>query len=113
MNFFSKTRTILIVGPIGQGKSTTMAAMIEEINMARSAHIVTIEDPVNLLLKIKSIIDQREVGIDTDSFESAMKSVFREDVNVILIGEMRIYESITQLGSNCSRDWAFGYFYTS
>lgn len=92
----SKQGLFLIVGPIGQGKSTTMAAMIEEINMNRAAHIVTIEDPVEFTFENKkSIIDQREVGIDTDSFETAMKSVFREDVNVILIGEMRNHETIT------------------
>ncbi len=91
----AKQGLFLIVGPIGQGKSTTMAAMIEEINMGRAAHIVTIEDPVEFTFENKkSIIDQREVGIDTDSFESAMKSVFREDVNVILIGEMRTHETI-------------------
>lgn len=92
----AKQGLFLIVGPIGQGKSTTMAAMIEEINMTRSAHIVTIEDPVEFTFENKkSIIDQREVGIDTDSFENAMKSVFREDVNVILIGEMRNHETIS------------------
>lgn len=86
----------LVVGPIGQGKSTTMAAMIETINADRAAHIVTIEDPIEFTFENKkSIIDQREVGRDTESFESAMKSVFREDVNVIMIGEMRNLETIS------------------
>jgi twitching motility protein PilT len=86
----------LVVGPMGQGKSTTMAAMIEEINMTSASHIVTIEDPIEFDFEPKkSIIDQREVGRDTESFDSAMKSIFREDVNVILIGEMRTQETIS------------------
>jgi twitching motility protein PilT len=85
----------LVVGPMGQGKSTTMAAMVEEINVNTSSHIVTIEDPIEFDFEPKkSIIDQREVGQDTESFDSAMKSIFREDVNVILIGEMRTHETI-------------------
>ena len=85
----------LIVGPVGQGKSTTMSAMINLINNERTEHIVTIEDPIEYLFEPKhSIIDQREVGIDTASFESALKSVFREDVNVIMVGEMRSPETI-------------------
>lgn len=85
----------LVVGPMGQGKSTTMAAMVEEINQTRPAHIVTIEDPVEFdFVPVKSIIDQREVGRDTESFDTAMKSIFREDVNVILIGEMRTHETM-------------------
>ncbi len=85
----------LVVGPMGQGKSTTMAAMVEEINQTRPAHIVTIEDPVEFdFVPVKAIIDQREVGRDTESFDTAMKSIFREDVNVILIGEMRTHETM-------------------
>ncbi len=85
----------LIVGPVGQGKSTTMASMIELINEERTEHIVTIEDPVEYLFEAKrAIIDQREVGIDTDDFSTGLKSVFREDVNVIMIGEMRNPETI-------------------
>ncbi len=85
----------LVVGPVGQGKSTTMAAMIELINNERSEHIVTIEDPIEYIFEPKrSIIDQREVGIDTKDFATALRSVFREDVNVIFIGEMRSPETI-------------------
>lgn len=85
----------LVVGPVGQGKSTTMSAMVNTINKERSTHIITIEDPIEYIYTSdKSIIDQREVGIDTDSFENALKSVFREDMNVILIGEMRNPETI-------------------
>ncbi|MCA9356511.1 PilT/PilU family type 4a pilus ATPase, partial [Candidatus Nomurabacteria bacterium] len=85
----------LVVGPVGQGKSTTMASMVNLINEERSEHIVTIEDPIEYIFEPKrSIIDQREVGIDTKDFETALKSVFREDVNVIMIGEMRSPETI-------------------
>ncbi len=85
----------LVVGPVGQGKSTTLASMVSLINEERSEHIVTIEDPIEYLYEAKhSIIDQREVGIDTKDFPTALKSVFREDVNVILVGEMRSPETI-------------------
>lgn len=85
----------LVVGPVGQGKSTTLAAMIELINNERAEHIVTIEDPIEYLFEPKrSMIDQREVGIDTKEFHSALKAVFRQDVNVIMIGEMRDPETI-------------------
>lgn len=85
----------LVVGPVGQGKSTTLAAMISLINNERTEHIVTIEDPIEYIYQPnKSIIDQREVGIDTQGFDTALKSIFREDVNVIMIGEMRNPETI-------------------
>ena len=85
----------LVVGPVGQGKSTTLASMVSLINEERSEHIVTIEDPIEYLYEAKhSIIDQREIGIDTKDFPTALKSVFREDVNVILVGEMRSPETI-------------------
>ncbi len=86
----------LVVGPIGQGKSTTLSTMIDIINKTEASHILTIEDPIEFVYKAdKSIIDQREVGIDTNDFPIALKSVFREDVNVILIGEMRSLETIS------------------
>ncbi len=85
----------LCVGPVGQGKSTTLAAMIEYINQNRAEHIVTIEDPVEYLYTPKkSLIVQREVGVDTASFQVALNSVFRQDVDVILVGEMRNNETI-------------------
>jgi len=85
----------LVVGPVGQGKSTTMAAMINMINNERAEHIVTIEDPIEYLFEQKqSIIDQREVKIDTQDFETALKSAFRQDVNVLMIGEMRSPETM-------------------
>lgn len=80
----------LCVGPVGQGKSTTLAAMINRINQKRAEHIVTIEDPIEYVYKPeKALIDQREVGIDTPDFETALNAVFRQDVDVILVGEMR------------------------
>ena len=86
----------LVVGPVGQGKSTTLSSMISLINDEEARHIVTIEDPIeHVYVPNKSIIDQREVGIDTSDFHIALKSVFREDVNVIMIGEMRTPETIS------------------
>ena len=86
----------LVVGPVGQGKSTTLSSMVNLINNEQSRHIVTIEDPIEYLyVQNKSIINQREVGIDTKDFNVALKEVFREDVNVILIGEMRDAETIS------------------
>jgi twitching motility protein PilT len=85
----------LVVGPVGQGKSATMASMVRLINEERAAHILTIEDPVEYTYAPgKSIIDQREIGIDTADFPIALNSAFRQDVNVILIGEMRNAETI-------------------
>jgi twitching motility protein PilT len=86
---------VLITGPTGHGKSTTVAAILNEINKTSEAHIVTIEDPIEYLLKPeKSIISQRELGGDTDDFPSALKSCLRQDPNVVFIGEMRDLESI-------------------
>lgn len=86
----------LVVGPVGHGKSTTLAAMIDYINNSRAEHILTIEDPIEYIYEQKrSVIDQREVKIDTDDFPNALKSMFREDVDVVLIGEMRGLETIS------------------
>ncbi len=86
----------LCVGPVGQGKTTTLSAMINLINNEQARHIVTIEDPIeHVYMPNKSIINQREVGIDTKDFHVALKAVFREDVNVIMIGEMRTPETIS------------------
>ncbi len=85
----------LVVGPVGQGKSTTLSTMINFINTNATQHVVTIEDPIEFVYTTdKSIIDQREVGIDTKDFEGALSSILREDVNVILIGEMRSTETM-------------------
>ncbi len=86
----------LTVGPVGQGKSTTLAALVQMINLERAEHIVTIEDPVEYLFTgEKSIIDQREVHFDTFSFARAMRGMFRQDVNVVMLGEMRSPETIS------------------
>ena len=86
----------LVVGPVGQGKSTTLATMIDRINDSRAEHILTIEDPVEYLFTPKrSLIHQREVHIDTPDFHAALQSAFREDVDVIMVGEMRDYETIS------------------
>lgn len=86
----------LVVGPVGQGKSTTLAAMVDRINDSRAKHILTIEDPVEYLFTPKkSLIHQREVYIDALDFRSAMQSAFREDVDIIMVGEMRDYETIS------------------
>ncbi len=80
----------LVVGPVGQGKTTTLASLIELINQERAEHIVTIEDPIEYIFEPKrSLIDQREVKIDTKNFASALQGAFRQDIDVLLIGEMR------------------------
>ena len=86
---------VLVTGPTGSGKSTTLAAMIDYINRQRAEHIVTIEDPIEFVhTSKKSIIHQRELGMDTRSFANALKSALREDPDIILVGEMRDNETI-------------------
>lgn len=92
----SQRGLILVTGPTGSGKSTTLAAMINEINFTRKAHIITLEDPIEYMHKHnKSIINQREIGRDSHSYASALKAILREDPDVILIGEMRDLETIS------------------
>lgn len=86
----------LVVGPIGQGKSTTLAALINIINETRTEHIMTIEDPIEYIFESKkSVIDQREVRLDTPDFHSAMTAMFRQDIDVCMIGEMRDINTIS------------------
>lgn len=86
---------VLVTGPTGSGKSTTLAAMVDYINRTRAEHILTIEDPVEFVHTSKvSIIHQRELGMDTRSFANALKSALREDPDIILVGEMRDHETI-------------------
>ena len=86
---------VLVTGPTGNGKSTTVASIINEINISKSCHIVTVEDPIEYILTPeKSIISQREVGFDTNSFAHALRSVLRQDPNVVFVGEMRDLETI-------------------
>ena len=87
---------ILVTGTAGSGKTTTLAAMIDHINSTREGHIVTIEDPIEVLHQDKKcIVNQREIGIDTDSYEDALRHVVRQDPDVILIGEMRDHETVS------------------
>ena len=87
---------ILVTGATGTGKTTTLASMVEHMNTQRSAHIITIEDPIEYLIRDKKcLVNQREVGVDTDSFADALRSALRQDPDVILVGEMRDYETIS------------------
>ncbi len=87
---------VLVTGPTGSGKSTTLAAMIDKINKERRGHIITVEDPIEFIHRHQGcIINQREVGTDTNSFASALKYALREDPDVILVGEMRDLETIS------------------
>ncbi|MBU2545227.1 type IV pilus twitching motility protein PilT [Patescibacteria group bacterium] len=87
---------VLITGPSSQGKSTTLAAMIDELNHTKPVHIITIEDPIEYVFKDdRALIDQRELGHDTMSFSKALKSTFRQDPDVIMVGEMRDSETIS------------------
>ncbi|MBI5187994.1 MAG: type IV pilus twitching motility protein PilT [Nitrospirae bacterium] len=93
---FRNQGIILVTGPTGSGKSTTLAAMIDHLNENRSHHIITIEDPVEFVHKDKKCtINQREIGFDTHSFSAALKRALRQDPDVILVGEMRDPEAIT------------------
>ena len=86
---------ILVTGPTGSGKSTTLAAIIDKINKERKGHIITVEDPIEFIHRHQScIVNQREIGTDTKSFQSALKYALREDPDVILVGEMRDLETI-------------------
>jgi twitching motility protein PilT len=91
-----KSGLILVTGPTGSGKSTTIACMIDQINSEQEVHIMTIEDPIEYLHRHKrAMVNQRELNTDTDSFENALRAVLREDPDVILIGEMRDLETIS------------------
>lgn len=90
-----KKGLILVTGPTGSGKSTTLAAMVDHINRTRNEHILTVEDPIEFVHRgHKSLINQREVGVHTNSFASALKAALREDPDIILVGEMRDLETI-------------------
>jgi twitching motility protein PilT len=86
---------ILVTGTAGSGKTTTLASMIDHINSNREGHIVTIEDPIEVLHQDKKcIVNQREIGIDTENYADALRHVVRQDPDVILIGEMRDHETV-------------------
>ncbi|MBN2797031.1 MAG: type IV pilus twitching motility protein PilT [Clostridia bacterium] len=91
-----KRGLVLVTGPTGSGKSTTLATMIDHINKTRKCHVLTLEDPIEYLHKHKSsIINQREIGYDTESYNTALRAALRQDPDVILIGEMRDLETIS------------------
>lgn len=86
---------VLVTGTTGSGKTTTLAAMIDEINSTRTTHVMTVEDPIEYLHRDnRSIVNQREIGVDTNSFSHALRSALRQDPDVILVGEMRDFETI-------------------
>lgn len=97
LDFASKRRgLILVTGPTGSGKSTSLASLIQQVNLTRSEHIITIEDPIEYTYAHKkSVIQQREMGMDSISFSSALRASLREDPDVILVGEMRDQETIS------------------
>lgn len=91
-----KRGLVLVTGPTGSGKSTTLAAIIDKVNTCRAAHIITLEDPVEYLHTHKqSMVNQREIGLDTGSYAAGLRAALREDPDVILVGEMRDYETIS------------------
>ncbi len=91
-----KRGLILVTGPTGSGKSTTLAAIIDKINKNRDAHIITLEDPIEYMHRhCMSIVNQREIGLDSNSYANALRAALREDPDVILVGEMRDFETIS------------------
>lgn len=91
-----KRGLVLVTGPTGSGKSTTLAAIIDQINKTRDAHVITLEDPIEYLHQHQmSMVNQREIGIDSGSYANALRAALREDPDVILVGEMRDFETIS------------------
>lgn len=97
IDLYKKKRgLVLVTGPTGSGKSTTLAAIIDKINQNREAHVITLEDPIEFLHSHnKSMVNQREIGLDSESYASALRAALREDPDVILVGEMRDFETIS------------------
>lgn len=97
MSLYTKKRgLVLVTGPTGSGKSSTLAAIIDKINSNLEAHVITLEDPIEYLHNHKaSMVNQREIGLDSQSYASALRAALREDPDVILVGEMRDYETIS------------------
>lgn len=94
--FQRKRGLVLVTGPTGSGKSTTLAAIIDKINSNREAHVITLEDPIEYLHQHKlSMVNQREIGLDSENYANALRAALREDPDVILVGEMRDFETIS------------------
>ncbi|MBW1852877.1 MAG: type IV pilus twitching motility protein PilT [Deltaproteobacteria bacterium] len=106
---------VLVTGPTGSGKSTTLAAIIDEANKTRKDHIITVEDPIEFVHKsAKAIINHREVGLHTQSFASALRGALREDPDIILVGEMRDLETISlAIEASATGHLVFGTLHTS
>ena len=117
LNTFSKLRSglVLVTGPTGSGKSTTLAAIINEINLNLSRYILTIEEPIEFVhIPNQSVFCQREVGVDTHSFAEGLRTSVRQDVDVILVGEMRDYETISlALSAAAMGSLVFGTLHTN
>ena len=97
INLYERKRgLILVTGPTGSGKSTTLAAIIDKINNNRDAHVITLEDPIEYLHQHKmAMVNQREIGLDSQNYANALRAALREDPDVILVGEMRDFETIS------------------
>lgn len=97
MDLYQKKRgLVLVTGPTGSGKSTTLASIIDKINNGREAHVITLEDPIEYLHQHKlSMVNQREIGLDSNNYANALRAALREDPDVILVGEMRDFETIS------------------
>ncbi len=97
VDLYTKKRgLILVTGPTGSGKSTTLASLVDQVNRHRNAHVITLEDPIEYLHKHnRSIVNQREVGVDSENFSNALRASLRQDPDVILVGEMRDLETIS------------------
>ena len=105
---------MLVTGPTGSGKSTTLAAMIDFINRTRADHIITIEDPIEFVYpNRRSLVNQREVGPHTDDFRAALRAALREDPDIVLVGEMRDLDTVAIAIETAERSSVFASLHTN